>query len=167
MAERTRKTESRSGDRRANRTILGRTLFLMLLFGVVAFVPLFAKLYDLQIVQQKDLQSKALNQQTRDSLVAANRGTIYDTNGEVLAMSGTVYNVQMSPKDIVETQQSYADKVEAAMEKEGEARCDLMQSLEIAVRVRTTVLKDDKAKRPKKARLWKRSRRLTLRTHLR
>ena len=60
-------------DRRANRTILGRTLFLMLLFGVVAFIPLFAKLYDLQIVQQKELQSKALGQQTRDSLVAANR----------------------------------------------------------------------------------------------
>ena len=109
-------------DRRANRTILGRTLFLMLLFGVVAFIPLFAKLYDLQIVQQKELQSKALGQQTRDSLVAANRGTIYDTNGEVLAMSGTVYNVQMSPKDIAETQQSYKDKVEAAMEKEGDAR---------------------------------------------
>lgn len=109
-------------DRRANRTILGRTLFLMLLFGVAAFVPLFVKLYDLQIRQQEELQAKALNQQTRDSVVAANRGTIYDSTGSPLAMSATVYNVQLSPRDIVETQQTYAKKVEAAMKKEGAAR---------------------------------------------
>ena len=116
----------RQVDRRANRTILWRTLVLMLLFGVVAFVPLFVKLYNLQVTQYEQLHSQALDQQTRDSAIAANRGTIYDTNGEVLAMSGTVYNVQMSPKDIVETQQSYADKVEAAMKKEGEAREEAM-----------------------------------------
>jgi stage V sporulation protein D (sporulation-specific penicillin-binding protein) len=45
MAERTRKTESRAGDRRANRTILGRTIFLMVIFGVVVFIPLFWKLW--------------------------------------------------------------------------------------------------------------------------
>ncbi|MCI8477161.1 MAG: PASTA domain-containing protein [Oscillospiraceae bacterium] len=114
--------KKRQVDRRANRTILGRTLFLMFFFGVAAFIPLFAKLYNLQIVQNEDLESKALRQQTRDSVVAANRGTIYDSKGEVLAMSGTVYNVQLSPRDIIETQQSYAKQVENAMKKEGEAR---------------------------------------------
>ena len=45
-------------DRRANRTILGRTLFLMVIFGVVAFIPLFATLYDLQITRHDELEAK-------------------------------------------------------------------------------------------------------------
>ena len=53
-------------DRRANRTILGRTLFLMVIFGVVAFIPLFATLYDLQITRHDELEAKALDQQTSD-----------------------------------------------------------------------------------------------------
>ena len=69
MAERTRKTESRSGDRRANRTILGRTIFLMVIFGVVVFIPLFWKLWDVQISQHDKLEEQAIDQQTRDLLL--------------------------------------------------------------------------------------------------
>ena len=43
--ERKNKIGSNSGDRRQNRTILGRTLFLMGVFGVMAFVPLLWKLW--------------------------------------------------------------------------------------------------------------------------
>ena len=103
-------------DHRANRTILVRTLCLMVIFGVVAFVPLLAKLYEIQIVKYDEYTARALDQQTRDATVSANRGTIYDSKGTPLAMSATVYNVQLSPKDIVETQESYREKVEEAAE---------------------------------------------------
>ena len=106
-------------DRRANRTILGRTLFLMVLFGVVAFIPLFTTLYNLQIVRHDELEAKALDQQTSDTEVTASRGTIYDRNGQALAMSGTVYNVQLSPNEVVDLQETYAKKVEAAQKGEG------------------------------------------------
>jgi len=92
-------------DRRANRTILGRTLFLMVIFGVVAFIPLFATLYDLQITRHDELEAKALDQQTSDVEVSASRGTIYDRNGQALAMSGTVYNVQLSPREVLSVQE--------------------------------------------------------------
>ena len=74
-------------DRRANRTILIRSLFLMVLFGLVVFIPLFFKLWQIQISQHDYYQELAVQQQTRDSTVTANRGTIYDSQGAVLAMS--------------------------------------------------------------------------------
>ena len=106
-------------DRRANRTILIRSLFLMALFGLMVFVPLFFKLWQIQISQHDYYQELAVQQQTRDSTVTANRGTIYDSQGAVLAMSATVYNVQLSPKDLMETQETYREKVEDAQENGG------------------------------------------------
>ncbi len=104
-------------DRRANRTILMRTLFLMAVFGVAAFIPLFVKLYQIQIRDQDYYEQLAIDQQTRDSTVSANRGTIYDSKGTVLAMSYTVHNIQLSPRDIVELREDYRKAVETAREK--------------------------------------------------
>ena len=114
-------------DRRANRTILGRSLFLMVLCGVVAFVPLVAKLYQLQIVQHEELEAKALDQQTWDQAVTANRGTIYDSKGSPLAMSAEAYYIQLSPREIIQCQKKYAEKVEKALaETDPEKREKLM-----------------------------------------
>ena len=91
MAPRRRKSRMvpQQPDRRANRTILLRTLFLMLVCGVCAFVPLFVKLYQIQIVEHEKYEQLAIDQQTRDSTVSASRGTIYDSKGTPLAMSYT------------------------------------------------------------------------------
>jgi stage V sporulation protein D (sporulation-specific penicillin-binding protein) len=80
--------------------IFWRTILLMGIFGVLIFVPLGWQLYQLQIVQHETLQTKATRQQTSDVTVSASRGSIYDTNGKTLAVSATVYNVILSPKDI-------------------------------------------------------------------
>lgn len=99
MADRKRKRMvQQQPDRRANRTILVRTLFLLTLFGVAAFVPLLVRLWQIQIRDYDKYQGMAVEQQTADSTVEANRGTIYDRSGETLAMSATVYNIQLSPK---------------------------------------------------------------------
>ena len=44
-------TKTTAAGPKANRTILMRTLFLMVVCGVVAFIPLFIRLYSIQIVQ--------------------------------------------------------------------------------------------------------------------
>ena len=84
-------------DRKANRTILGRTLWLMVIFGVIAFLPLFHKLYTIQIRDHAMYQQRAIDQQTMDNPVSANRGEILDSSGNVLAMSASVYDVILSP----------------------------------------------------------------------
>ena len=98
MAERKHRRVIQQPDRRANRTILVRTLILLAVFGVAAFVPLFIRLWQLQIRDFGTYQSGAVENQTADTTVAAQRGAITDRNGEVLAMSATVYNIQLSPR---------------------------------------------------------------------
>ncbi|WP_297720730.1 penicillin-binding transpeptidase domain-containing protein [Intestinimonas sp.] len=110
MAQKKRKTGTDGADRRQNSTILGRTIFLMMMFGVAAFVPLLWKLWQIQIVDYRFYQEKAISQQTRDMLVTAPRGTIYDTQGNILAVSTDVYNVVISPKDILAAEETKAKK---------------------------------------------------------
>lgn len=117
MQDRTKKIESRSGDRRANRTILGRTIFLMVIFGVVVFIPLFWKLWDVQINQHDRLEELAIDQQTRDLLVTAPRGTIYDAKGNRLAVSADVHNIVISPKDIAEGEKEAVKRAETKLKK--------------------------------------------------
>ncbi|NCB51596.1 MAG: PASTA domain-containing protein [Clostridia bacterium] len=94
----------KSGGRPAvsgpNKTILRRTLFLMIVCGIVAFIVLAAKLYDIQILHHDEYESAAIEQQVRETAVSAYRGTIYDTNGKILAMSASVDTVYISPKEI-------------------------------------------------------------------
>ena len=86
--------------RRANRVIQSRTFVLMLIMGIGMFIVLFFKLYSLQITRHEELQAKAVSQQTRSSVVTANRGTIYDASGNILAISSTAETIFLSPKEI-------------------------------------------------------------------
>ena len=92
-----RKSES---IRRANRIIQTRSFVLMILMGLVMFVLLFFRLFDLQITRHEELQSKAVNQQTRRTVVTASRGTIYDTAGNILAISSSAETIILSPLEI-------------------------------------------------------------------
>ena len=91
--------------RRANRIIQTRTLLLLGVFGVLTFVLLFAKLYHWQITEHDELQSVAVRQQTLRTTVEASRGTIYDRNGTILAMSASAEDIFLSPKEIIENDQ--------------------------------------------------------------
>ena len=91
--------------RRANRIIQTRTLLLLGVFGVLTFVLLFTKLYHWQITEHDELQSVAVRQQTLRTTVEASRGTIYDRNGTILAMSASAEDIFISPKEIIENDQ--------------------------------------------------------------
>ncbi len=91
--------------RRANRIIRDRTYVLIVILGIVTFLALFWKLYYWQISRHDELQDLAVRQQTLRTTVEASRGTIYDRNGTILAMSYTAENIFLSPKEIVENGQ--------------------------------------------------------------
>ena len=92
--------------RRANRIIQTRTLLLLGVFGVLTFVLLFTQLYRWQITEHDELQSVAVRQQTLRTTVEASRGTIYDRNGTILAMSASAEDIFISPKEIIENDQN-------------------------------------------------------------
>ena len=91
--------------RKANRTVLVRTVILMIVFGFVIFVPVVMQLYKIQIVDHEWLEQRAVDQQTRSLPISPSRGTIYDRNMKALAISATVETVFLEPKSI----QSEAD----------------------------------------------------------
>ena len=86
--------------RRANRIIQNRTMILMAVLGVLVFLILVIKLFSLQILRHDELEAKALDQQTRSTEVAATRGTIYDCNGNIMAISATAETVFLSPLEM-------------------------------------------------------------------
>ena len=85
---------------RPSRTMLRRTLFLMTVCGILAFTVLGARLYKLQICDHEKYLALAEAQQLRETGTSAERGTIYDCNMKVLAMSANVDNVYLSPAEI-------------------------------------------------------------------
>ena len=87
-------------NRRPNRTMLRRTLFLMTVCGILAFCVLAARLYVLQIRDHGKYEELAISQQLRETGASAERGTIYDCNMNILAMSANVENVYLSPAEI-------------------------------------------------------------------
>ena len=103
---------------------LQRIVVLAGIFGVLTFAVLFLKLWQLQVVQHETLEAKAIAQQTREVSSSANRGTIYDANGAILAISGSVQNVILSPRDVyeaaeVETEDEFGNpRSEAVIEAE-------------------------------------------------
>ena len=79
-----------------NRTMLRRTLFLMAVCGIVSFLVLAARLYVLQIKDHDKYEQLAISQQLRETGSSAQRGTIYDCNMNILAMSANVENVYIA-----------------------------------------------------------------------
>ncbi len=83
-----------------------RILAVMAVLGLVAFIPMALRLYQLMVVQYEYYSARALRNQTRTTNVTADRGTIYDTNMNILACSQSVENVYLDPHEL---KQSKAD----------------------------------------------------------
>ena len=84
-----------------NRMMLRRTLFLMIVCGIVAFIALGVRLFQLQVIDHEMYETAAVEQQLRQTTVTAKRGTIYDRNMNILAISASVSNIYISPAEIV------------------------------------------------------------------
>jgi len=83
-----------------------RILAVAAVFGLLAFVPVALRLYDLMVLQNEWYADLALRNQTRSTPVTAHRGTIYDRNMQVLAHSETVQELFLNPREL---KQSGAD----------------------------------------------------------
>ena len=79
---------------------------VMVLLGVLAFVPAALQLYGLMVRGYGYYAEKALRNQTRTTHVAADRGDIFDRNMNLLATDTAVENVYLDPHEL---KQSKAD----------------------------------------------------------
>ena len=78
----------------------GRGRFVLLLLLLVA-CGLVARAIDLQILDEGFLERQGDARFTRIAKLSANRGSIYDRNGEPLAVSSPVDTVWACPKEVM------------------------------------------------------------------
>ena len=97
----------------AHQVIRGRTVLIMLLLGVPTFTVLFWKLYDLQTNRHDELKAEAVSQQTDSMVISASRGTVYDKNGEIMAISYSTETIYIDPRAI----ESFVESQETAIEE--------------------------------------------------
>jgi len=100
VARRAQSRTSYKSDQKISRALLVRTLFLLAVCGIAAFTVLAVRLYELQITNKDYYESRTLSSQLRETKITATRGTIYDVNGKIFAMSGPVENVFISPLEL-------------------------------------------------------------------
>ncbi len=89
-------------------------LLIVCLAMVTAFSIIVGALFYWQIIAADRLQRKALGQWTTTTTVAASRGTIYDANGEALAISAASKTLNSKPKKISQSGYS-ADTITTAL----------------------------------------------------
>ncbi len=82
-----------------------RAVIIGIIFLVIVCV-LIGALVKLQIIDHEFYRARAISQQTLDTTINANRGTITDRNGVELAVSSTVKTVYISPKNIKNEEQA-------------------------------------------------------------
>lgn len=97
----------------------GWSNFRIILFGIfvtIGFLIVIGHLAIIQFIEGKKLREKAYNQQVENQIISPNRGTIYDSNGEILAQSIAVDTISLNPGKVT---YSNSKEVESEVIAEG------------------------------------------------
>jgi len=81
-----------------------KRILVMAVVIIFLMTTTVARVFYLTIVRGEELSEKAETQQLKDTEITAMRGTIYDSNGNVLAQSASVWNVFIDPLNIKDKQ---------------------------------------------------------------
>lgn len=81
-------------------TTMQRLIFVVCPVMLIVLVWVLYNLFNWSIVRGEEMEGRAARQQLSDTTISAARGTIYDTNMNVLAQSATAWNIIIDPKTI-------------------------------------------------------------------
>ena len=87
--------------KRITRRTTSRATVLTMVFGALAIIVAIRLAY-LQVYSYDYYKEQVMNEITMETEVNPERGTIYDTNGNILATNATVYLCFISPQDIID-----------------------------------------------------------------
>lgn len=88
---------------RASKGIKYWTLFCMTVFILACYGVLVYQLYVWQVRDAESYRAEAVTQQLKDTTLPAVRGSIYSTNGKLLAKSSTVWNIVADPSSVLKS----------------------------------------------------------------
>ncbi|MBR2977383.1 MAG: stage V sporulation protein D, partial [Oscillospiraceae bacterium] len=130
--------EKLAQKQKANRTVLSRTMIMMLICTVVLFTPLVFTLFRIMILEHDKYEKMAIGNQTKTTKLTAERGVIYDRNMNILASSVSAENVFLDPMEIANEKQDTGVLAKGLSEILGvEADFVLKQAADSAYRYKT------------------------------
>lgn len=103
------------GSKRPSLMMRSRVSVLVAVLVFLCFSVVAVRLFWMQVIRYDYYREKALNFQTKDSIIEPKRGTIYDRNYKVLAQSASTQSVLINPNGLktwVSTQNSELKKEE-------------------------------------------------------
>lgn len=98
-----------------SRSMVQRSTVMLAVFAVALLLWLAGMLVKYQIVNYSYYQTKAIAQQTMDTTLAANRGTIYSRNYTELAVSAPVETVYLAPNSIDKEDEALCRKIASGL----------------------------------------------------
>ena len=108
-----------------DRSYFVRSTVILVIFALVV-VAILARLVYLQVVTGSNLSQEALTQRTNKADIHAHRGTIYDRNGNVLAMSVDCSTIISNPQAVADPS-AVADILAAHLSGERQEYLEVLQ----------------------------------------
>ncbi len=106
-----------------------KRIYILAVVLVFLFTLDAVRVLYLQTARGDELSAKADSQQLSDTEVSAMRGTIYDSEGNVLAQSATVWNIYLDPSNITddETRNFIVDNLSVILELDEKGKKELFE----------------------------------------
>ncbi len=83
-----------------SRKLAQRSLIAAALLFIVGFGAGLVSLFRIQLLHGDEYQQRAQEQQLSDTVISADRGTIYDSNGKIIAQSAGAWLIYINPSKI-------------------------------------------------------------------
>lgn len=119
-----------------------RLVYVFCILAALMVVLCFRTGY-IQVVKGAEYKSRATSQQTRNNTVTANRGAIYDRNGDAMAVSATSYSVWVRPAKVPKKEaKSMAENLAKLLDMEVKDVKEVLNRKSILVKIKSDLDKD-------------------------
>ncbi|KTF10102.1 penicillin-binding protein 2 [Pseudoalteromonas sp. 10-33] len=127
-------------DHSAEANLFARRAFVGFVFVLGLVAVLITNLYNIQVKDHQDYQTRSNDNRIKVIPIAPNRGLIYDRNGVLLAENKPVYNLEVIPEDVDNLEESL-EQVSQLIAITEQEKQDFLKDIKNTRRFKSQVLK--------------------------
>ncbi len=127
-------------DHSAEANLFARRAFVGFVFVTLLIGVLLSNLYNIQVIEHQDYQTRSNDNRIKVIPIAPNRGLIYDRNGVLLAENKPVYNLEVIPEEVDNLEEALSE-VEKVIKITEQQKADFLDDIKHNRRFKSQVLK--------------------------
>ena len=127
-------------DHSAEANLFARRAFVGFVFVLGLVAVLITNLYNIQVKDHQDYQTRSNDNRIKVIPIAPNRGLIYDRNGVLLAENKPVYNLEVIPEEVDNLEKSL-EQVSQLITITEQEKQDFLKAIKNTRRFKSQVLK--------------------------